>query len=125
MIKFILDLNAGADVGHQNFQSLNLLPVKNGVEQIILCNVLKIKHKLAPAYMDYHLVPQDTVHSYRTRLSQRGGFSLPKVNGSGSKSFSFINAKLLNTLSANISNIAKLQSFKVAIKCFFIKGLNF
>jgi len=121
LIRFILDLNAGAHVGHQKFQSLNLLPVKNGV----LCHVFKIKHKLAPAYMAYHLVPQDTVHSYRTRLSQRGGFSLPNVNGSGSKSFSFVNAKLLNTLPANISDIAKLQSFKVAIKSFFIKGLKF
>jgi len=55
-------------------------------EQIILFHVLKIKHKLAPAYMDYHLVPQNTVHSYSTSLSQRGGLSLPKVNESGSKS---------------------------------------
>ena len=52
--------------------------------------------------MDYYLVLADTVHSYNTRLSQRGGFSLPKVKGSGSKSFSFIGAKLLNTLPTNI-----------------------
>ena len=81
-----------------------------------------MKHKLAPAYIDYHLAPQDTVHSYSTRLSQKGGFSLPKVKGSGSKSFSCIGAKLWNTLPANISDIDKLQSFKVAIKNHFIKG---
>jgi len=40
--------------------------------------MFKSKHKLAPAYMDCHLVSQDTAHSYSTRLSQRGEFSLPR-----------------------------------------------
>jgi len=43
----------------------------------------------------------------------------------GSKSFSFIGAKLWNTLPGNISNIDQLQSFKVATKSHFIKGLTF
>jgi len=122
LIMFILDLNLRANVGHQHFQSLNLLPVNKRVEQIILCHMFKIKHKLAPAYMDYHLVLPDTVHS--TRLSQRGGFIMPTVKCSGSKS-SFIGAKLWNTLPTNISDIDKLQSFKVFIKSHLIKYLNF
>ena len=75
--------------------------------------------------MDNHLVPQDTGHSYITRLSQREGFSVPKAKSSGSKSFSFIGAKLWNTLPTNISDIDKFQTFEVAIKSHFIKGLIF
>ena len=59
--------------------------------------------------MDSHLVSHDTVHSYSTRFSQRGGFGLPKVKGYGSKSFSFKGAKLWNTLPTNISDIDKLH----------------
>ena len=92
LIRFILDLNPRAHVGHQNVQSLNLLPVNKRAEHIILCYMFKIKHKLAPAFMDYHQVPQGTVHS--DRVSKRGGFSLPKDKGSGSKSFSFMGDKL-------------------------------
>ena len=85
--------------------------------------MFKIKHKLAPAFMDYHQVPQDTVHS--DRVSKRGGFSLPKDKGSGSKSFSFMGDKLQNTLPANISDIDKVQPLKADITSHFIKGLNF
>jgi len=56
--------------------------------------MFKLKNNIAPAYMIYHLVPQDTVHSFSTRLTQRGGFSLPKVKGSGTKYFSCIGAKV-------------------------------
>jgi len=70
LIMFILDLNPRARVGHRHVQSRNWLPVNKKVEQISLCHLFKIKHKLAPAYMDYHLVPQDTVH-YSTSLSQK------------------------------------------------------
>ena len=48
-----------------------------------------------------------------------------KVKCSGSKCLCNIGAKLWNTLPANISDFGKFQSFKVAIKSHFIKGLSF
>jgi len=49
------------------------------------------------------------VHSYSTRLSQRGGFSLPKVKASGS--LSVIGAKLWNTLLNTLPIFQILTSF--------------
>jgi len=47
---FILDLKLRDHVGHQQFESLNWLPVNKRVEQVMLCHVFKVKHKLAPSY---------------------------------------------------------------------------
>jgi len=98
--KVILDLNQRAYVGHQNFRVLNLLPVHKRVKQIILCHVFKIKHKIAPAYIDYHLVSHDTVHSYSTN-------------------YGILHLQTFQILTSFD------QSFKVAAKSHFIKGLIF
>lgn len=125
LVRFILNLEPRAHVGQQHFETLNWLPVNKRVEQIMLCHVFKVKHNLAPDYMDYFFTSQDTVHSYSTRLSQKGGFGLPKVKGAGSKSFSFIGAKLWNDLPSNLTDITKYQSFKVAIKGHFLSSIAF
>ena len=56
LIRFVLNLDPRAHVGHQQFESLNWLPVDKRVEQIMMCHTFKIKHNLAPDYMDYCLV---------------------------------------------------------------------
>ena len=40
-----------------------------------------------PSNMDVVFVPQDSVNSYNTRLSKKGNYVLPKVNGFGSNLF--------------------------------------
>ena len=125
LIRFILDLKPRDHVGHQQFESLNWLPVNKRVEQVMLCHVFKVKHKLAPSYMNSFLVSQNTVHSYSTRLSEKGGFNLPKAKGSGCKSFSFIGAKLWNNLPCHLTDINNFQSFKVAIKSHLLNSSTF
>ena len=125
MIRFVLNLDPRAHVGHQQFESLNWLPVDKRVEQIMMCHTFKIKHNLAPDYVDNFLVSQDAVHSYSTRLRQKGGFSLPKVKGSGSKSFSFLAAKLWNILPSHLTDITRFHQFKVAIKSHFLNSIPF
>ena len=77
LIRSIFDLDPITHVGHHHFNSLNWLPVDKRVEQIMLCHVFKVKNKLAHEYMEDNLAGQNTVHSYSTRLSQKGGFGLP------------------------------------------------
>jgi len=77
LIRFILDLKPRDHVGHQQFESPNWLPANKRVEQVMLGHVFKVKHKLAPSYMNSFLVSQNIVHSYSTRLSAKGGFNLP------------------------------------------------
>jgi len=91
----------------------------------MLCHVFKVKHKLAPSYMNSFLVSQNTVHSYSTRLSEKCGFNLPKAKGSGCKSFSFIGAKLWNNLPCHLTDINNFQSFKVAIKSHLLNSSTF
>lgn len=67
LMRFVLGLDARCHIGPEHFRSLNWLPVNNRVDQIVLGHVFKVKHGLAPDYLGEHFVPQDTVHSYRTR----------------------------------------------------------
>jgi len=91
----------------------------------MLCHVLKVKHKLAPSYMNSFLVSQNTVHSYSTRLSEKFGFNITKAKGSGCKYFSFIEAKLWNNFLCHLTDINNFQSLKVAIKSHFRNSSTF
>ena len=84
---------------------------------------LKIKNGLAPEYMGDNFIPQDTVHSYGTRSSQKGAFSVPKVKGSGSKSFFYSGICLWNKLPACIAQTNKLNVFKAKVKSFLFDNL--
>ena len=115
-MRFVLDLDSRAHIDPSHFKSLSWLPVHRRVEQIMLCHVFKIKNGLSPDYMGEHFISQDSVHNYSTRLSQKGGYCLPKVKSHGSKSFAFSGIKLWNDLPVELTEINRLQSFKVAIK---------
>jgi hypothetical protein len=83
---------------------------------------LKVKNQIAPGYLGDCFVSQESVHSYCTRLSKKGGYCLPNVEGSWSKSLSFIGAKLWNSLPTCITEINKFHRFKVAIKTHFLSN---
>ena len=88
---------------------------------VISC--FKVRNKLAPSYMDEVFVSQDTVHSYNTRFSDKGGYGLPKVKGSSSKSFCILASKLWKSLLSFLTTIKYLNNFKVSIKDFLMKNL--
>ena len=90
----------------------------------MLCHVYKVRNSLAPGYMMENLAGQNTVHSHNTRLSQKGGYGLPKVKGSGAKSFNFIGAKLWNSLPNNVTTIENVSSFKVAVKSLLLNKIS-
>ena len=83
LVRFVLNLDHRAHIEHNHFKQLNWLPVKDRVNQIILCHVFKLRHGLSPNYMVEHFIPQDFVHSYSTRFSKEGCYSIPKVGSSG------------------------------------------
>jgi len=123
LIRFALNLDARSHVGPQHYRSLNWLPVSKRVDQIILCHVFKVKNGLAPDYMGESFIPQDSVHSYKTRSCSRGAFAIPKVKGFGSKSFCSLGCSLWNSLPADISSIKRLPSFAIAVKKYPMDSL--
>jgi hypothetical protein len=123
LIRFILDLDARSHISAEHFKSLNWLPVNKRVERIVLGHVFRIKHGLAPDYMMEHFTPQDSIHSYSTRLSGKGAFAVPKVKGFGSKSFCSIGCSLWNSLPAKISIIENVPSFKLTLRNYMLDNL--
>ena len=124
LMRFVLDLDARSHIGPEHFKSLNWLPVNKRVDQIILCHVFKIKNGIAPDYMGNHFIPQESVHSYRTRLSHKGAFAVPKVKGFGSKSFFFSGISLWNKLPASLAQTEKINVFKILVKKFLLDSLT-
>lgn len=117
MIRFVFNLDSKTQTDIEHFKHLSLLPVEERNHHLMLCHVLsivfKVRNSLAPGYMDDFFVAQDTVHRYNLRLRNKGGFGLPKVKGSGSKSF-----RSLST----ISIIKRLRHYEVAVKDYLING---
>ena len=116
MIRFVLNLDCRASITAEHFKILKWLPFQKRVEQIMLCHVFKVKNNLAPEYLCESFVAQSNVHFHSTRLSEKGGYSIPKVKGGGSKSFTFLGSKLWNALPSEITKLKNYQSFKIAVK---------
>ena len=119
LVRFVLNLDHRAHIEHSHFKQLNWLPVKDRVSQIILCHVFKLRHGLSPNYMVEHFIPQDSIHSYSTRFSKEGCYSIPKVGSSGAKTFAHAGCHLWNSLPAHLKNITHLTSFKTKVKNHF------
>jgi len=66
-----------------------------------------------------HFIPQDSIHSYSTRFSKEGCYSIPKVGSSGAKTFAHAGCHLWNSLPAHLKNIKHLTSFKTEVKKHF------
>ncbi len=123
MVRLVLDLDPRSHIDSQHFQQLNWLPSDKRVDHLMLCQVFKIRNNTAPMYMREYFVPQDSLHSHNTRLRNKGGYCLPKIKGSGSKSFCFLGAKLWNELPSDITKLSKLTDFKKASKKFLLNSI--
>jgi len=104
MIRFVLNLDARTSIRKEHFNHLSWLPVEKRVHHLMLCHVFKVRNNLALSYMDELFVSQDTVHSYNTRFSDKGGYGLPKVKGSGSKSFCFFSVQTMEQFTFIFNN---------------------
>ena len=120
LIRFIFDLDPKSHIGSEHFRILNWLPVQSRVEQIMLCQVFKINKNVAPEYLKQHFVAQTAQHNHRTRLSVKGGYSIPKVKTSGSKTFCYVATKIWNNLPRELTTIDKYKPFKIAVKDFLL-----
>jgi len=116
LIRFVLNLDSRTHISPEHYTSLQWLPVDKRVEQIMLSHVFKIKNGLSPDYLSNQFIPQNSVHSHNTRLSNKGAFSVPHVKGNGKKSFSYLGCTLWNKLPSFITQMTALSSFKSAIK---------
>ena len=123
IIRFVLNLESRTHIDPVHFESLGWLPVCKRVEYIILCHVYKIKNGLTPEYMVEHFTSQDSVHSHRTRFSDKGAFSVPKIKGFGLKSFSYNGCTFWNKLPSSITKLDNLKEFKVTIKSHLLNCL--
>ena len=95
---------------------LDWLAVNSRVDHLTLCHVFKMKNSLSPQYMREHFIPQDGVHTYKTRLSSKGAFVIPKVKSHRHKSFCYNWCSLWNSLPHTFSEITNLSHFKGCVK---------
>ena len=123
ILRFVLNLDSRTHIGFDHFRYLNWLPVEKRVQHLMLCHMFKVRNNEAPGYMNDYFVAQDSVHEYNTRLQNKGGYCLPKVKGSGSKSFSFLGSKLWNNLPSNITRLENIKHFKVATKSYLMTNV--
>jgi hypothetical protein len=79
LIRCVLNLGYRSHIDNEHFKILNWLPIQKRVDQIIPCNVFKIKHELAPEYMGENFIPLDSVHTNRTKSSENGCYIHPSV----------------------------------------------
>ena len=120
LVRFVLNLEPRSHIESEHFKLLNWLPVQNRVEQILLCHMFKINNNVAPDYLKQNFIPQTAQHNHRTRLSVKGGYCIPKVKTSGSKSFCYIATKLWNNLPAEVINCKTYKSFKNYVKDYML-----
>ena len=123
LIRLVLNLEPRSHIGSDHFRSLNWLPFNKHVDQIILCNVFKVKNGLYPDYLKETFIPQDMVHQHNTRACARGAFAIPEVKGFGSKSFSSLGCFLWNGLPAELTHLKRLSSFKTKVKKYLMDSL--
>ena len=86
----------------------------------MLSHVFKIRHGLDSPYLAEYFKQLNSVHSYSTRLSHKGAYALATVKSAGSKTFSYMGAKLWNELPSNIIDMNDFSTFKSAVICHFL-----
>ena len=79
IIRFVLKMDPRSHVDANEFKSIGWLPASRRVDQIILNHVFKIKSGQSAQYMAENFIQASSLHSYGTRFSKSGNFSIPKV----------------------------------------------
>ena len=140
LIRFILNLHPRSHIGKEHFTRLNWLPIESRVNQITLCHVFKISSKLAPLYMEDNFTPVSNIHNKNTRFRVRtqsdspntdlnmhdcNRFAIPRVKGSGKKSFAFNGCTLWNSLPQHIRDAKSIPSFKHSVREHFLSQIDF
>jgi len=78
--------------------------------------VFKVKNKKAPEYLYEHFTPADSVHTYKTRFSNNGCYTILKVKEFAMKTFAYNGCKLWNSLPPYVKDQNNLMKFKHAVK---------
>ena len=107
IIRFVLKMDPRSHVGANEFKSIGWLPVSRRVDQIILNHVFKIKSGQSAQYMAESFIEASSLHSYGTRFSESGNFSIPKVKSFGKKYFVYNGCILWNNLPSHIKGKTK------------------
>jgi hypothetical protein len=105
------------------FRTLRLIPISD----IIIIRILTIVQKSLYGGNQPHIYSMLTKpqHSYRTRSSKNMRLFLPKVKTNfGKRSFSFLAAKLWNTLDAELSSCSCTKKFHRSLVNIALDKLN-
>ncbi len=124
MIRFILNLEPRSHVGHDQFEKLGMLNVKDRVKQLKLNHVFKIYHCTAPKYLCSHFRKLSNTHRYNTRGSSTN-FLVPKIKGQQCNTFFFTGIQEWNQLPGHIKSLQTKVQFKKAVKSHFLSQTSF
>ena len=140
LIRFILNLHPRSHIGKEHFNKLSWLPVESRVNQISLCHVFKISSNVAPSYLCDGFTPANNVHSKATRFRVRvqsnpadtgqnmidcKRYTIPRVKGSGQKSFAYHGCTLWNSLPQHFRDMKSISSFKYSLKEHLLSQIDF
>ena len=85
-----------------------------------ICQTGCMSKKLLPTVFDTYFRPISTIHNYRTRLSSKDAFSLPRVRTNyGIFNIRFSGVKVWNALEPDIK-LLSMSAFKARLKSSLI-----
>ena len=115
MVRFVHGMDPRAHVGNTELSRLAWLAVPDRVTFFRLTHLFKIKHKMAPGYLNDGFTPVSSVHSHNTRGSSQN-FQLSRDLALSHNSFTFLAAKEWNNLPHDIKSLTDLRLFKKRLK---------
>lgn len=102
---------------------LKWLNVKQRHDLHTVTLVYKMKHGLAPEYLDNLLENVSDISNYQTRSSTNGDLSVPLVKlKTKQRTFGYRATKLWNSLPLNIRGSTSLEAFKSACTGFIVQS---
>ena len=109
MIRFILDLDNRAHIGHKEFKKAGFLDVSSRVSQLKLGHAFKVNKKTCPEYLRFNF---QKLNENTERIATRAkahNFHVPKIDP---KTFAYSTIKDWNNLPNDIKMTNSLKTFK-------------
>ena len=109
MIRFILDLDNRAHIGHKEFKKAGFLDVSSRVSQLKLGHAFKVNKKTCPEYLRFNF---QKLNENAERIATRAkahNFHVPKIDP---KTFAYSTIKDWNNLPNDIKMTNSLKTFK-------------
>ena len=123
MTRFVFGFDFRHHVGPREYFSLSWLTIPDRVRYFRLIHLFKIKHGLAPRYLQRNIQSVSDTHSYNTRGST-SNFHVSRSLSSTPSAFAYSCVKNWNELPNRLKSIESLAIFKRDLKAFLLSSYD-